>query len=104
MDEKQLLQAIAQMIDEKTSGLATREDLAGLATREEMTRQNNETRVLIENSFQKIQNLLEEDYGRVANAVAKTADYDDLKSTVSEHRNALVNHNERLTELEKKAI
>ena len=110
MDEKQLLEAIRGIVREETAVQTEaaenrlRAEIAGLATREEMTKQNNETRVLIENSFQKIQNLLEEDYGRVADAAAKTADYDDVKSQVAEHRSALENHSQRLTELEKKAI
>ena len=98
MDEKQLLLAIAQIVDEKTSGLATREDIAELKSR--MT----SLELSYENKTDQILNLLREDYSRVADAAAKTADYDDVKSQVAEHRSALENHSQRLTELEKKAI
>lgn len=97
MDEKALLLAIGQMMDEKIGTL--REDL-----RTEMNRQHNETRTLVENKYDVICNLLKEEYNpmakRVSDTAAKVSDYDDLKSTISDHDSAIQNHNKRLTKLE----
>lgn len=99
MDEKQLLAAIGQLIDEKIAGLATKEDIE---------RAERQMRVVVENGYQRIENLLREDYSRVAGAAAKGAAAADtqaeIKSTVADHNRALQNHNERLTTLEKKVI
>lgn len=94
---------------------ATKEDLEGFASKDDlkamesslravMDEKDRQLHVLFENSVSRIENLLREDYGRVAASAAKVADYDEVKSKVSEHQSALENHNERLTELEKKAI
>ena len=96
MIDNDMLAAIGQLMDEKLSKLE--EGQGQLAER--MTR----LEVSYENNTQKILNLLQEDYSRVAAAAAKTGDYEEVKSTVSDHERALKNHNERLTELEKKAI
>ena len=107
MDEKQLLEAIrgivrgeaaaqTEIIEERLTKVE-----AGLAN---VSAGQTKLEVSYENQTQQILNLLREDYSRVADAAAKTADYDDVKSQVAEHRNALENHSQRLTELEKKAI
>lgn len=93
MDEKPLLDAIRSIVREETA-----------AQTEIIEERMTKLEVSYENQTQQILNLLREDYSRVADATAKTADYDDVKSQVAEHRSALENHNQRLTELEKKAI
>lgn len=119
MDERLLLEAIGKMMDNKIGAL--REEITGLIAdgqkemsghienlREEMTRQNNETRVLVENGYKRIENLLRENYSRIADAAARGAaaaeSHKELQSTVSDHDHALQNHNQRITELERKAI
>lgn len=137
MDDRQLIEAIRAIIKEETSALdekmtnqvsslreevadqvsnlrdemagefsSVREDMTGL--REEMTTQNRQTHVLIENKFDEIRNLLREDYGRVADAAAKGAavaeSHQEILGTVKDHDNALQNHNKRITVLEGKAI
>lgn len=72
--------------------------------REEITNQNNETQMMVENGYQRIENLLREDYGRVANAANKVADYDEVKGKVAGHDRTLESHNERISKLEKTAI
>ena len=103
MDEKLLLEAIEKMMDEKINGL--RDEVTGL--REEMTRQNNETRVLVENGQQRIENLLREDYSRVESNAKKGAtvadSYEETQSRINDLEHAAINHNERIMELEKKA-
>jgi|GEM_PF-5194872 len=97
MDNQDLLQAIGQMMDEKLSVLD-----------EKLTRQNNETRMIVENRFQEIKSLLKEDYARVEKNAAKGAAaadrQKDTDSTVADHDRAIQRHNERITALEKKAI
>jgi len=93
MDEKQLLDAIRTIVREETAAQTE-------IIEERMTR----LEVSYENQTQQILNLLREDYSRVADAAAKTADYADVKSQVVDHQRALENHNKRITELEKKAI
>ena len=108
MDEKQLLDAIGKLMDDKIGVL--REEVAGQinTVREEMNEQNRQTRVVVENGYKRIENLLREDYGRVSEAAAKGAaaadSQKDIASTVADHTRALENHNERIAELEKQAI
>lgn len=119
MDDKQLLEAIRGIVQQEVSSQVNglREEMTGefsrvradmTSLREELTGQNRETRILIENSTKRIENLLREDYGRVADAAAKGAAaadrQDEIKSTVSDHDHALQNHNKRITDLEKKAM
>jgi len=100
MDEKQLLQAIGQMMDEKLGEMRTEmHDI-----KKEMSERMTRLEVSYENNTEKILDLLREDYSRVATAAAKTGDYDEVKSMVKDHNKALVNHNQRITDLEKKAI
>lgn len=89
----------ADIVDVKAT-MATKADLEGLATKMDI----HDTRTLIENGYQRIENLLREDYGRVAAAADKVRDYDNVKSKVAEHDSALQSHNTRIKELEKKAI
>ena len=97
MDEKALLLAIGQLMDEKIETL--REDL-----RTEMNRQHNETRTLVENKYDVICNLLKEEYSPVAKRVrdmeSKFKNYDKLEAAVTEHEETLIDHNERLAKLE----
>lgn len=107
MDENQLLDAIRAIIKEETA--AQTETIEKRLTQVEtglakVDAGQTKLEVSYENQTQQILNLLREDYGRVASSVSKTADYDEVKSTVAEHRSALENHNQRITELEKKAI
>lgn len=95
MDDTQLLEALRSIVREETSHLATQVSV---------DENDRHLRMLIENSMSKIENLLREDYGRVAGAATKVADYDKVKNKVFEHQTALENHNNRLIELEKKAI
>lgn len=101
MDEKQLLDAIRGIIREETESIVTKKLAEQTTTLEErMTK----IEVSYENNTRKILNLLQEDYSRVAQAAAKTEDYDEVRDTVKDHDRALKNHNQRITELEKKAI
>lgn len=92
-----------QELDENKKSILRSIDSKIDSLREEMTRQNNETRMLVENGYSRIENLLREDYGRIADAANKVQDYDELKNTVAVHEDALQNHNKRITELENKA-
>lgn len=83
---------------------ATKEDLERFATKEDLEEKDRRLHILIENSMSRIENLLREDYGRVAGAAAKVADYDEVKGKVDTHQTTLENHNRRLVELEKKVI
>jgi putative sterol carrier protein len=118
MDENTFLQAIGQMIDEKfkqeLSPIKERLDSLeqgqkaleqGQAElRDFVAGENSKTRTLVENKYDVICNLLKEEYNPMAEQVSETAakvsDYDDLKSTVSDHADALENHNQRLVKLE----
>jgi len=97
MDNQDLLQAIGQMMDEKLSVLD-----------EKLTRQNNETRMIVENRFQEIKSLLKEDYGRVEKNAAKGAAaadrQKDTDSTVADLVHAVKKLNGRITDIEEKAI
>ena len=113
MEDKQLLEAMAALLEPVTKRLddiqsELSEVKATMATKEEMTRQNGETRILVENGYKRIENLLREDYGRVADAAAQGAaaaeSQKELQSTVSDHDHALQNHNQRIAELERKEI
>ena len=83
-------------LDERLTGLDER--MAGMDER--MVR----LQISYEQETQRIVNLLQEDYSRVSAAAAKTWDYDEVKSNVKEHERALINHNQRIKELEDKAI
>jgi len=86
----------SRMMDSKLEPINQRLDgIEGRMTRLEVSYENNTEKIL---------NLLREDYSRVATAAAKTGDYDEVKSMVKDHNKALVNHNQRITDLEKKAI
>lgn len=116
MDEKQLLEAIRGIVQEETGKIVDnrlnsfREEISGQINglREEMSSHNRETRILVENGYKRIENLLREDYGRVADFAAKGAavaeSHKELKGTVADHDRALQNHNQRITKLEKQAI
>lgn len=131
MDDKQLLDAIQSIVSKETgkireemdarfaeqsSAIAAQMDArfaeqsSAIAAQMDarFAKQSSENKTLYENTFERIQNLLREDYGRVAAAAAKgavaAASYDDLNSTVSDHERVLENHNDRLTVLEEKAI
>lgn len=101
-DEKILamLELLTQEQANLKENMATKADLEGLATKIDI----HDTRTLIETGFKKIENLLREDYGRVADAANKVHDYDAVKGKVAEHDRALQSHNNRIEELEKKAI
>lgn len=95
-----MLEQMQQKQDAMEQNMATKADVEGLATMMDI----HDTRALIETGYQKIENLLREDYGRVADAANKVQDYDTVKSKVAEHDNALQSHNKRIEALEKKAI
>jgi len=87
------------------ANMATKADIGALDERmagmdERMVR----LQISYEQETQRIVNLLQEDYSRVSAAAAKTWDYDEVKSNVKEHERALINHNQRIKELEDKAI
>lgn len=88
MDEKQLLQAMQTMIDHAKEEL--QQDIRGVA-------------MVQENHMQRIENLLKEDYGRLAKSAADTADYNDIKDIQASHGQAIKNHEERIEKLEKSA-
>lgn len=60
--------------------------------------------IIVENKYDQILKLLREDYGRVAVAVEKTADYDTIKATVAIHNEALEQQNTRIIALEQRAV
>ncbi len=113
-NDRQLRELISTLATQETvANLSTqvvqndeqlRELISSLATQKTVDENNRHLRVLIENSMSRIENLLREDYGRVAGAAKKVADYDEVKGAVTRHESALENHNKRLTELEKKAM
>lgn len=111
MENTELLQAMQAMMKEEIGSL--REEMAEL--RENMDEQFTRLRKVANNAdmkadkfFQRIQNLLEEGYAPVADAAwsveEKVADYEEVKSRQGDHERAIQQHNERLTELEKKVI
>lgn len=126
MDEKQLLEAIRGIVQEETGKIINekigvldnkidglREEMTGQinglsshidSLQEEMTSHNRETRIIIENGYKRIENLLHEDYGRVEKNAAKGAAlvecHEELKSTVADHNRALIDHKERIEKLE----
>jgi len=109
---QQSLEPINKRLDAIEGNMATMqsniETMQGsMATKEDITRIEDRMarlEVSYENEANRIVSLLKEDYSRVSAAAAKTWDYDEVKSTVKEHERALINHNQRIKELEDKAI
>lgn len=100
MDEKALLLAIGQMMDEKLAPISERLD----SLEERVASENSKTRALVENKYDVIRNLLKEEYSPVAERVrdmeSKLKHYDKLEAAVTEHEETLIDHNERLAKLE----
>ena len=87
--------------------MATKAEMANMATKADIGALDERMvrlQISYEQETQRIVNLLQEDYSRVSAAAAKTWDYDEVKSNVKEHERALINHNQRIKELEDKAI
>lgn len=107
---QQSLEPVNQRLDAIESGLEPVNQRLDMLQKDvdemkkEMGERMTRLEVSYENNTKEILNLLREDYGRVAAATAKTGDYDEVKSMVKDHDNALVNHNQRITSLEKQAI
>lgn len=123
MDNNELLQAmhamilenniaLGQMMDERFEGerkhTALMMDEKLDVTKRELQKAINGLDMKLDNHFQKIQNLLQEDYGRIeGNAAkgAKAADgYEQVKGVQADHERAIQQHHERITALEEKAI
>lgn len=123
MDDKHLLEAMQGMIQENNKALAQmmderfeaeRKHTAQMmdekleANKRELKEAINGVDMKLDRHFQKIRNLLKEDYTPVAKAARETkqkiSDYDEVKSTQADHANAIQQHNERITALEEKAI
>ena len=114
MNEKQLLDAIRGIVKEEISSV--REETTSLEERltsqiselrEDLTAQNRHTRILVEQEYGKIRKLLHEDYSGVAEAarkgVALVEPVKELQGKALGYDRALENHNQKITELEKKA-